>query len=525
MNERGNPPPGRSAVTRRTILLGMAGLGAGTLLSGCRLAVAEARGDTGAGDGPRAGGTLMVAVNSDPAPAAAQSQLTTSMTWRRLVFETLSSYDDNGVPQPALATGWELGEGGRVVTIDLRRDVLLHSGRPMDARDVMYSLKRPAEPASGSQVRSIAALITDMTADDPWTVRVRLSRPAANLFDLFELASIIDHESGAGLADGSAVIGTGPFRWESWVPGSSLSMVRNPHYRVQGRPYLDRIQQTTIGDATALVTAVRGSRAQVAYGTAPLDAKGLSADGRFTVVPSAAAAYSVGITVTEAPFTDVRVRQAIGYAIDRERINSSVFAGYGEASSLWWTRRDPGWSEAQSRAYTFDPDRARALIEQAGAVGSEVVFDVRSILAVRSMAEIVRYDLENVGLRVRIQALDDVTFNQRLAAGKLSALWASAFGLADIGAVTFASSVPAFLPSRNASRFDSAEYRRLVDAALTADEPNRASSVRAIGSFIHEQAFDHCVVVAPLMTVQSRRLRDAGKTALGALRLDDAYLV
>jgi peptide/nickel transport system substrate-binding protein len=524
MNELRTSVPGRTPLTRRGLLLGMTGLGAGMALSGCRLAVDEARGDVVDG-GPRAGGTLTVAVNHDPSPAAAQSQLTTSMTWRRLVFETLSSYDAGGVPQPSLAAGWQLDEGGRLVTVNLRRDVLLHSGRPMDAHDVMYSLTRPAEPAARSQVRSIAELISDMTADDPWTVRLRLERPASNLFDLFELAAIIDHESGDGLEDGSAVVGTGPFVWESWTPGSSLSLARNARYRVPQRPYLDRVEQSTIGDGTALITAVRGGRAHVAYGAAPLDAKGLSADGRFEVVRSAAAAYSVGITVTEPPFDDVRVRRAVGYAIDRERVNSSVFAGYGDPSSLWWTSKDSGWSEAQSRAYTYDPDRARALIAEAGATGREVVLDVRSILAVRSMAEIVRYDLENAGLRVRIQALDDVTFNQRLAAGKLSALWATGFGLADIGAVTFASSVPAFLPDGNASRFESDEYRRLVDAALSAAPQERAASVQAVGAHIQEEAFNQCVVVSPLMAVQSRRLRDAGQTALGALHLDDAYLV
>jgi peptide/nickel transport system substrate-binding protein len=524
MDQRRPPNRDRITLSRRTLLLGAVGVGCGAAMSGCRLAVDEARGDSPQG-GPRTGGTLTIAANYDADPSAAQSQLTSSISWRRLVFETISEYDDQGVPQPRLATGWEFTEGGRVVTLHLRPDVPLHSGRTMDARDVMYSLRRPTEPAARSQGRSIASVINDMTADGPLTVRLRLDRPASNLFDLFELASIIDHEGADGIADGSALIGTGPFIWESWTPGSSLVLTRNPHYRVPGRPYLDRVEQSTITDATALVTAIRGGRAHVGFGAAPLDAKGLSADGRFEIAPSAAAAYSLGLTVTEPPFTDIRVRQAIGYAVDRERIRTQVFAGYGEASSLWWTRKEPGWDDAQSLTYRHDPERARSMITEAGAAGSPIVMDVMSLLSVRSMAEIVRYDLEAVGLPVQIRVLDILEFNERLAAGRLAPLWATAFGLADLGAATLVSSIPAFLPGRNASHFDSDGYRALVRSALTAAPDEHAASVVALGAYLQEQAFDHSLVVAPLMNVRSRRVRDAGQTRLGALVLDDAYLV
>jgi peptide/nickel transport system substrate-binding protein len=506
------------------VLLGIGGIGCGVALGGCRLAVDEARGASQQ-SGPRTGGTVTVAVNYDADPMAAQSQLTSSISWRRLVFETLSAYDDQGVPRPQLATGWDFSDGGRVATLHLQRDVLLHSGRAMDARDVMYSLRRPTEPAARSQGRSIASVITDMTADDPWTVRLRLERPASNLFDLFELASIIDHESADGIADGSAMIGTGPFVWESWTPGDSLLLSRNPRYRVPGRPYIDRVEQSAITDATALVTAIRGGRAQIGFGAAPLDAKGLSADGRFEIAPSAAAAYSLGLTVTEPPFTDVRVRQAIGYAVDRERIRTQVFAGYGEASSLWWTRKEPGWNDAQSQTYRYDPDRARSMLSESGVDGSPIVMDVTSLLAVRSMAEIVRYDLEAVGLPVQIRVLDTQDFNERLAGGRMAPLWATGFGMADLGAATLLSSIPAFLPARNASQFSADAYQSLVSSALTAAPEERTGSVFALGAYLQEQAFDHSLVVAPLMNVRSRRVRDASQTRLGALILDDAYLV
>ncbi|SFJ45473.1 peptide/nickel transport system substrate-binding protein [Amycolatopsis sacchari] len=507
---------------RRTALLGLAGLGALTL-GGCRLAVNEARGADGGG--PRQGGTLILAVNSEPTPARVQSQGPTSTTWRDLVFETLTAYDSSGTPQPALATSWELADGGRTVTLRLRDDVRFHTGRPMTAQDVMFSLRRTTQPAAQSQVSSISKLIKDMSAPDAHTVVLRLSRQASNLFDLFQFCSVVDEESARGLDDGSAVIGTGPFRWESWTPGSQLTLVRNTDYRVPGRPYLDRIEQPLITDPTALVTAIRGGRAHIAYGVGPMDARGLSTDDRFTVNQGISVAYSAGMNVTKPPFDKVEVRQAVGYAVDRKRALNQIFAGYGESSSLWWTRKEPGWDAAQAATYTYDPARAKAMIAGAGAAGARVTMDVIGIQAARSLAEVVRYDLEAAGLRVAVRVLDTVDFTRRMANSSLEGeLFLNGYGLSDMSAATFVSSVPAFA-LKNASRFESPEYATVMNQVLTASPGQRQPAVRRLGTYLQEQAFEQCFLVTQAVNVQSNRVRDLGQTAVGSFVLTDTYLV
>jgi peptide/nickel transport system substrate-binding protein len=507
---------------RRTALLGLAGLGALTL-AGCRLAVDEARGADGGG--PRQGGTLILAVNADPTPQRVQSQGPTSTTWRDLVFEPLTAYDTSGTPQPALATSWELADGGRTVTLRLREDVRFHSGRPMTAQDVVFSLRRTTQPEAQSQVSSIGKLITDMSAPDPHTVVLRLARQASNLFDLFQFCSVVDKESAGGLNDGSAVIGTGPFRWQSWTPGSQLTLVRNPDYRVAGRPYLDRIEQPLISDPTALVTAIRGGRAHVAYGLAPMDAKGLSTDDRFIVNQGISVAYSAGVDVTKPPFDNVQVRQAVGYAVDRRRALNQIFAGYGESSSLWWTRNEPGWDAAQAGTYSYDPARAKAMISQSGAAGAQVTMDVIGIQAARSLAEVVRYDLEAAGLRVNARVLDTVDFTRRVANGTIEGnMFLNGYGLSDMSAATFVSSVPAFA-LKNASHFESAEYTSAMNQVLTASQAQRPEAVRRLGAYLLHQAFEQCFLVTQAVNVQSRRVRDLGRTAVGTFVLTDTYLV
>ncbi|TNC21000.1 ABC transporter substrate-binding protein [Amycolatopsis alkalitolerans] len=512
----------RTQLTRRAALAGAAGVGAASL-TGCRLAVNEARGAEGAG--PRQGGTLILAVNSDPTPQRVQSQGPTSSTWRDLVFETLTAYDASGKPRPALATSWDLADGGKTVTLRLRDEVRFHSGRPMTAQDVIFSLRRTAQPAAQSQVKSISALITDMSAPDPHTVVLRLKRQASNLFDLFQFCSVVDQESAGGLKDGSAVIGTGPFRWQSWTAGSQLTLVRNTGYRVPGRPYLDRIEQPLISDPTALVTAMRGGRAQIAYGVAPMDAKGLSTDDRFTVNQGISVAYSAGMNVTKPPFDNLQVRQAIGYAVDRKRALNQIFAGYGEISSLWWTRKEPGWDAGQSAAYSYDPARARAMIARAGAAGAEVTMDVLGIQAARSLAEVVRYDLEAAGLRVNARVLETVDFTNRMAKGTLDGqMFLNGYGLSDMSAATFVSSVPAFA-LKNASHFESPEYGAAMNQVLTASPAQRQPAVRRLGAYLLEQAFEQCFAITYSLNIQSKRVRDLGQSAVGSFVLTDTYLV
>ena len=509
-------------LTRRAALLGLAGVGA-TSVAGCRLAVDEARGV--AGGGPRRGGTLVMAVNIDAKPAAVQSQGPISIAWRSLVFEPLTSYDSAGVPRPVLARSWEFADGGRTVTLHLRDDVRFHSGRPMTARDVMFSLRRTTQPAAQSQVKSIAVLIDDMSAPDPQTVRLRLKRPAGNLFDLFQFASILDSESAAGLATGKAMIGTGPFVWKSWTPGSQLTLVRNPSYRVAGRPYLDRVEQPLIGDPTALVTAVRGGRANVAFGISALDARGLSKDERYLVNRGVSLAYVFGLNTTTPPFDDLRVRQAVGYAIDRERILKQVFAGYGDTSSLWWSRKEPGWDAAQAGAYRYDPARAKAMISQAGAAGAPVTIDVINTLGVQSAAQIVRYDLEAAGLRVATRVYENVDFSNRLVKGLLGQAYLNSVGMADMSAATIVSSSPMFIPAHNPSHFDSPEYDAAVTATLTASAASRPAAVRRLAGYMQDQAFIHSMGMSNSISVQSRRVRDLRLDAVGSFVLDGTYLV
>jgi peptide/nickel transport system substrate-binding protein len=389
----------------------------------------------------------------------------------------------------------------------------------------MFSLRRTLLPAAQSQAKAIALLIADMSAPDPHTVRLRLKQPAGNLFDLFQFAMIVDSESAAGIASGRAMIGTGPFVWRSWVPGSQLTLVRNSAYRVAGRPYLDRVEQPVLSDPTALVTAVRGGRAHLVFGISPLDARGLSKDERFHVNQGVSLAYVFGLNVSTPPFNDLRVRQAVGYAIDRERILKQVFAGYGDTSSLWWSRKEPGWDAAQAGAYRYDPARAKAMIRQAGAEGAQVTIAVINTQGVVSTAQIVRYDLEAVGLRVATKVYENVDFSNRLVRGALGQAYLNGIGMADMSAATIVSANRMLTPGQNPSHFGAPEYDAAVKAALTASAAGRPAAVRRLAGYMQNQAFNLPVGMSNSISVQSSRVRGVRSDVTGNILLDGTYLV
>lgn len=154
-----------------------------------------------------------------------------NLPWHRLVFNTLTHYDHETLePQPELATGWQISDQNRVVTLQLRDDVRFHSGRPMQPADVIATLEFEASTdGAPSQLVSTAAVIEDIEQSGPHEIRLRLKHTVTNLFDVFENMYVIDRDTVKTVETGTYV-GTGPFRVLDHNPGLSMTFERNPEY-------------------------------------------------------------------------------------------------------------------------------------------------------------------------------------------------------------------------------------------------------------------------------------------------------
>ncbi|MEV8274766.1 ABC transporter substrate-binding protein [Microbacterium sp. NPDC077184] len=490
-------------------------------LTGCQSAVNQASETPDSVEAVQ-GGTLQVAQSGDIQPRNVMAARAGNVAWASNVYETLTTYDADRAPQPLLATEWELADDGLSMDITLRDDVTFHSGRAMTADDVKFSIETSADPAYNAQVGYIARSFESVDVVSPTEVTIEFSAPTSNIFDFFEQTYILDSETVAGLDDGSEVIGTGPFTFESWSPGSEVILAKNESYWGD-EPYLDGIEVAIITDSTAMLNAVRSNRTQVATGMNPVDIQSLRSNPAYTIVNSAYAAYPLGVNVTQAPFDTKEARQAVQYAIDRERISEQIFGESGRLTDLFWDPSTPDYPTDLDTYYTYDPDKARELLADAGAEGADIEITVIGLPSNTGLAEIVRNNLEEVGLNPTIAVQDPQTWDANQVAGTLGQSFLPLHGLNGFGPATLMNVLPS-LREGNPSQFWTDEYVALREDLATASEDEYADALHALTEYILDEAFTSVIVQSVGQAVQSNDVNDMTYTSRGYLRAGTAFI-
>ena len=525
------PVTGR-ALSRRA-LLRRAGLGGAAALTaaglpGCTLVARQVGERSG---GSRRGGRLLLAQAEDVNFATFRQQNTVNALWQRLVFNTLTVYDHATLrPRPSLATGWEVRDGGRTVVFRLRDDVRFHSGRPFGPEDVVANIRwQASEEGAPGQLRSTAAAVTDAEATGPHEVTLRLAHGVSNFFDLCEIMFIADHETLAELETGSVLNGTGPFVFTDYSPGVSMSFRRNPRYWKPGRPYLDEAELRVVGEQQAIVAALQSGQTHLGFQLNGSHLHNVRADERLTVHELDTSDYGhyLGCNLAVEPLDDRRVRQAIAYAVDRDKILRMVVDGVGRTASSPWTPSSPAYDEDAARHYRHDPARARALLREAGVTGARLELAVRSSEpgGDRSTAEIVQDGLRAIGLDVEITVFQPADFQNRLSTANLPGLWVAGHGFGQLNPATLLNGAFPFNAHANASNFVSERYRRLADEAWKATgEAEAARAYREVTQLLLREQFVIDLVSSAQSFVFSDALRGIGYTMFNNLDLDDAYL-
>jgi peptide/nickel transport system substrate-binding protein len=531
MPARTGPGP---SMPRRTLLrrLGLGGAAAavagGLGTSGCTL-VARQVGD--AGGGRQRGGSMVVAQVDDLNFATFRQQNTPNFSWQRLAFNTLTEYDHATLtPRPSLATDWEVRDAGRTIVFRLRDDVRFHSGRPFGPRDVVENIRwQASEEGAPGQLRSTAAAVTDASATGPDEVTLRLAHGVSNFFDLCEIMFIADHETFAEVQTGQQLNGTGPFVFEDYSPGVSLSFRRNPDYFKAGRPFLDEVEIRIVGEQQAIVAALQSGQTHLGFQLNGNHLHNVRADDRLAVHELDTNDYGhyVGCNINVEPLGDRRVRQAIAYAVDRDKLLRMVVDTVGRAASSPWTPSNPAYDRDAATRYHHDPDRARALLREAGVAGASLDLAIRSSEpgGDRSTAEVVQDGLRAVGLDVEIVVFQPADFQTRLGTANLPGLWVAGHGFGQLNPATLLNGAFPFNANANASNFVSERYQRLADRAWKATDEAEAAQVYAdVTQLLLEEQFVIDLLSSSQSFVLSDSLRDINYTMFNNLDLDDAYL-
>ncbi|MEK2490153.1 ABC transporter substrate-binding protein [Kitasatospora purpeofusca] len=521
--------PTAPALSRRTLLRG--GLaGAGLLsLAACRSAADTAAGQaTGDAAGPRRGGVLTVGTGVDFTPALLFAQSANTLV-QRLVFNTLTRYDDKLQPQPELATSWQVAADGASVTLKLREDVTFHSGRRFTADDVVFAVNNLQNPARSAQLRSTAAAVTDFRKNGDFELTLVLAHPVSNLFDLFEFMIVPDSETVEEAFAGTKLVGTGPYTFTERKPGSSITFARNEKYWNPGRPYLDGVEIRVVPQAESLLSSLRTGQTHLSYSIRGKDIATLRSDPQFRITPydTGSGAYYIGANLTAEHVSDKRVRQAIAWAVDRERLVEQALGGYGTVSATPWPKSSPAYSADAAGHYRHDPERAKQLLKDAGLTGISLPFAHSNDPGNTAVAQILQYDLKQVGIETVLQPTDSPTMQKQLIAQSMPALWTLSHGFAQLHPATLAVSAYPFNEAKNSSRFSSPAYTDIVQRAWRrpdSDSPEAKALYGQITDVLLDEQFVIDLAIAGLTEVAVGKARGATLNKFGYLNLDDAYL-
>lgn len=420
-----------------------------------------------------------------------------------LIYEGLTKRDvsDPNAPAgvaPALAESWEVSEDGLTYTFHLQEGVTFHDGTAWDADALIYNINRYTDETDPNYdpvlitYYTVLTFVDSVEKVDDATVTFTLNQPfaffLADLYNVyFASPTSLDEDGAAGQA--THPVGTGPFVFDSLAQNQSISFVRNDDYWGDVAK-LDRLTVELIPDASARTAALRSGRVDWIEAALPDDLASLEDAGFVATGNPFDWEWSWQLMTTEEPFDDIRVRQAMNYAIDREAIAEDLLHGtaapafqmFAEAS-LYYTADDD--------IYSYDPDKATALLTEAGYPdGLDVTVGYITAgsgsMQARAMNEALQAQLAEVGINVSLEPVDFSGMYAQLGEGDTG--WQAAnqaFSLEQ------PSSWKGFWFGCDGNYFNycNEEAEALYDQALaTVDDEERAALLTQVGHLVTEDA-------------------------------------
>lgn len=382
------------------------------LVSACMIGLSAGAGQAQDGETPRQGGTLNVGFNED---AKTLNPIFSIQYSERqvlyLIYNTLLRMDTDFSLHPELAESWEIGEDGKRIVFQLREGVKFHDGTDFNAEVVKWNLERRLDEKVGSPQRSqLEGVIESIEVIDDHTVAINTVEPFPPLLSLlaerpgFMVSPAAVEKYGADF--GSNPVGTGPFVFKEWVRGSRIVVERNENYWEEGLPYLDRIVLSDIAGAVVGIQRLITGELDFIDTLSAQDIRHVEGNPEIKLAPVTVGRwYSYQWHWDEEPFNNPKLRQAIAHAIDRERLNEITMSGNARISNsptpsgLWWHTEG-------LKGYEYDPDRAKALLAEAGIEpGFKIALSTPTDSVLRQLNQLVHEQLEAVGLDVELETI------------------------------------------------------------------------------------------------------------------------
>jgi peptide/nickel transport system substrate-binding protein len=434
-----------------------------------------------------------------------------------IVYETLTAYDDNLQPQPALAESWDQSSDATQLKLNLRKGVQFHSGREMTSDDILYNLNRILDfKLTAGIITGFVPPETTWTAADKYTVILTAKQPWSAVFDFLQVLNILDKDTMEGPDAKTKAVGTGPFTFVEWIQGDHVTYGKNKNYWQSGQPYLDGITLALAKDQQAMVAQYEAGAADFMLNPPLRDYVRLTTDpqNQGLELPNPAAFWMLQPNSTRPPMDDKRVRQALNYAINRQRMIDTVLLGMTRAQDLPWPPASPASEPEKNGLITYDLDKARSLLAEAGATNwtLDLLYSAVSQEGA-GFAQIYQADLAQIGVNGVIRTLQP--------AALLDAWHTQNYGLyfasdpwANLEPVTQFTSGSTTNYRGNNGGYLNDDYSKLVVAAATEpDAAKRKALYSKLNDFFLDAAFDF-----PLASRQTRSLAKANLKDVGHRR-------
>lgn len=407
------------------------------------------------------------------------------------MYDRLIHLSPDVEPVPGLATAWAFSEDGSYIELELREGVVFQDGEPFDAEAVKANIER-GQSLEGSTVAGNLAVIESVEVIDPMTVRFNLSGPAASL--PITLASQPGMMISPAALDNPDLdqnpVGAGMYRATAYEPGVKLTLEAWDGYWDQEAQQLDGMEISIMPDFTARLNALRDDQLDAAR-LEPAQASEAEAAGLEVLRQDSIEIGMLQLNRAKPPLDDVRVRQALNHAIDREAIVEGLFFGLGTPSVQIFPEGFLGHnSEIDPDRYAYDPERARELLAEAGVGdGFSMEINVAALDFVVAYAEVIQAQLGEIGVDVTVNPVELSQYGQVVyvdAHGEGTAVIGAARPDPSDTALQF--QPDAFTNPGGASSPEVAElYQQSLDQTLTADE--RAAVLEELSATLVEEAF------------------------------------
>jgi len=334
------------------------------------------------------------------------------------VFEGLTRFGPDGSVRPALAERWEVSGDGKIYTFHLRDGVTFHDGTAFDAEDVKFSLDRARAEDSANAQKALFTGIEAVDIVDPLTVKVTLSAPNGNFpFNMaWGDAVILAPESAEQAA--TDPVGTGPFVFANWAQGDRVELGPNPDYWGE-KPALNSATFKFISDPTAAFAAMMAGDVDAFPNfPAPETLPQLAADPRFEVIVGSTEGETILAMNNRNPaLANVKVREAIAHAINRQEIIDGAMFGYGTPIGTHFAPHHPDYVDLTDLS-GHDPDKARALLAEAGVQDLSLRLALPPPTYARRGGEIIAAQLRAVGIETEISNLEWAQWLEQVFRGK-----------------------------------------------------------------------------------------------------------